>query len=289
MVHHRLAHRVRLDHGRVARGDGADPAILPNDDAKAPAPILACQITESSLIFSFNSAESSLRRNSLIHFGGIEMTIRLTKLHKRGTVAALAMGTLLITGCAAEPAGNSAPAAAEPAPVTESAAAPTPTPTPEALDLDDPSSWLIDFTAVGPLALGDRLSDELPSMTAFTTAVQEGCPWETAFDKADYPSIWIPDPAATGVVEQIVVQKWGSADSVAPNSPQTSAGIGIGATQEELTAAYPSITTVEGLYAPYYALPDDSGHWINFAVTEEGLVDTIVVRASSRIDSEYCG
>lgn len=213
------------------------------------------------------------------------MMERTSRLQQRGTMAALAIGALLLSGCASDPAGESSSPPKEAAATTPAAA----TPTPAAPNLDDPSSWLIDFTAVGPLALGDRLNDELPSMSAFTTVVQEGCPWETAFDKADSPSIWIPDPSATGVVEQIVLQKWGSAASVAPNSPQTSAGIGIGATQEELAAAYPSITQVEGKYAPYYALPDDSGNWINFGVTEEGLVDTIVVRASSQIDSEYCG
>lgn len=213
-----------------------------------------------------------------------------SRLQNRGTVAALAIGVLLLAGCASQPAGTPSPGPSDATAATEKpATTPAAAPTAEALNLDDPSSWLIDFTAVGPLALGDRLSDELPSMSAFSTVVQEGCPWETAFDKADYPSIWIPDPSDTGVVEQIVLQKWGSAGTVAPNSPQTSAGIGIGATQEELTAAYPSITQVEGLYAPYYALPDNSGNWINFAVTEDGLVDTIVVRASSQIDSEYCG
>ena len=219
------------------------------------------------------------------------MTDHASRLQKRGTVAALAIGVLLLSGCASETAGASTPAPTEAATATGNSATPTPTATPTvaALNLEDPSSWLIDFTAVGPLALGDRLSDELPSMSAFSTVVQEACPWETAFDKPDFPSIWIPDPSATGVVEQIVLQKWGSAGTVAPNSPQTSAGIGIGSTQAELTAAYPSITQVEGLYAPYYALPDDSGNWINFAVTEDGLVDTIVVRASSQIDSEYCG
>ena len=80
-----------------------------------------------------------------------------------------------------------------------------------------------------------------------------------------------------------------TAGASTPASMEAATGIGIGSTQEELTAAYPSITRVEGLYAPYCALPDDRGNWINFTVTEDGLVDTVVVRASPQIDSEYCG
>jgi len=220
------------------------------------------------------------------------MKNRTSAFHQHGTIAALAVGVLLITGCAGEPAGDE-PAAASPSsgPSTPAeTAVPTPAaPAPAELNLDDPRSWLIDYTAIGPLTLQGQLADQATAMTAFTTTVQEGCPWETAFDKADFPSIWIPDPSDTGVVEQIVLQAWGSAPTVAANSPQTSAGIGIGATLDQIEAAYPDIEQNDGRYAPFYSLPDGSGHWINFGLSADGVVDTIVVRDSALIDSEYCG
>lgn len=220
------------------------------------------------------------------------MNNRTSAFHRHGSIAALAVGVLLIAGCAGEPA-TVEPAAASPS-ATSSAAAETATATPAApepavLNLDDPRSWLIDYTAIGPLTLQGQLADQATSMTAFTTTVQEGCPWETAFDKADFPSIWIPDPSDTGVVEQIVLQAWGSAPTVAANSPQTSAGIGIGATLDQIEAAYPDIEQNDGRYAPFYSMPDGSGHWINFGLSTDGMVDTIVVRDSPLIDSEYCG
>lgn len=217
------------------------------------------------------------------------MNFRTSQLQRPGTVLAVALGFILLSGCAAQPgAAPSASPTASPT-STDTAAPTTPTAVTTEPNLDDPSSWVIGSAAVGPLELGDRLSDEASSMTAFTTTVQDACPWVTGFDKADMPSIWIPDPLDTGLIEQIVVQRWGSAAAVASTSPQTTKGIGIGATLDQLTAAYPDITQVEGKYAPHYSLPDDSGHWINFAFGDYGLVDTIVVRATPVMDGEYCG
>lgn len=211
-------------------------------------------------------------------------------LHRKATVVTLAIGVLLVSGCAGQQ-DSEQPAAAETAAAapTETSPAPTSTPTPAEPDLEDPSSWLIDFTAIGPLALQGQVSEEATSMTAFTSATQDACPSVSAFDRADSPSIWLPDPTATGIVEQIVLQSWGTEAAVSANSPQTSTGIGIGATRDQLTAAYPQIEESAGTYAPVYSVPDNAGHWINFALSADGLVDTIVVRDTAAIDSEYCG
>jgi hypothetical protein len=222
------------------------------------------------------------------------MNTRASGLHGTAILTTIGVSVLLISGCAG-PAGDSDGTASDSPSTTASATAdPTAEPAPSTPvvaepNLDEPSTWLIDYTSVGPLALADRLSDETASMAAFSTTIQEACPWETAFEKTDFPSIWIPDPSASGIVDQIVLQAWGSAPTVAANSPQTSAGVGIGATLDELTTAYPDIEENDGLYAPFYSLPDGSGHWINFGLSADGIVDTIVVRDSPKIDSEYCG
>jgi len=220
------------------------------------------------------------------------MKNRTTAFRTHGMIAALAVGVLLTAGCAGEPA-NDEPAAASPS-STPSAPAETSTPTPATpapteVNLDDPHSWLIDYTGIGPLTLQGQLADQAASATSFTSTLQDGCPWVTALDKADFPSIWLPDPSDTGVIEQIVLQAWGSAPTLAANSPQTAAGIGIGATLDQIEAAYPDIEKNDGRYAPFYSLPDGSGHWINFALSTDGVVDTIVVRDSALMDSEYCG
>jgi hypothetical protein len=197
------------------------------------------------------------------------------------------MAILVLSGCAG-------PQSNEPLATPSTSDLPTgntmtPTSTSPVLNLDDPRSWLVDFAGIGPLALGDRVSEREESMTSFTTTRQDACPWVTAFDKSGFPSIWIPDPSDSGIVEQIVLQKWGSPQDVAANSPHTSTGIKIGATLDQLRAAYPALAQNEGKYAPYYSVTNGSGKWINFAVNDGGLVSTIVVRASPNMDSEYCG
>ena len=206
--------------------------------------------------------------------------------------AIVAVSTVLLAGCA----GQQSTSVPVPGPTlsdhsNDSTNTPTPAPTSTSAvaNPDDPRSWLIGFTGIGPLTLGQRITEGATVMTAFTTAVQDACPWETAFDKSGFPSIWIPDPSGAGVVEQIVLQAWGSPGTVAANSPRTSSGIGIGATLDELKTAYPALSQKEGKYGPHYSLPDDGGSWINFAVNDQGLVDTIVVRTSSEMDGEYCG
>ena len=217
------------------------------------------------------------------------MNYRAKMLDRQVTIAAFAVGALLLTGCAGQPAGEQPAAGDGAAAPAQTSSPPSDAPTPAVPDLEDPSSWVIDYAAIGPVALDSPVSDQAASLASFTSATQDACPSVAAFDKADFPSIWIPDPSDTGVVEQIVLQAWGSAPTVAANSPQTSAGIGIGATLDQIEAAYPDIEQNDGRYAPFYSLPDGSGHWINFGLSADGVVDTIVVRDSALIDSEYCG
>jgi len=210
---------------------------------------------------------------------------------RHGVIAAAAVSILLLSGCAGQAAES--PVANPTASVgpTASASAPTPTasptPTPSAVDLADPSSWIIDFTSVGPLAVGDEISATDQTMTAFTRTVYDGCSSVVSFDKPGFPTYVIPDRLGTGVVEQIVVQAGLRAAEYSPNSPRTSTGIGIGSTLDELKAAYPALTFQDDHNTPHYAVTDGNGNWINFSIYE-GLVNDIVVRASPVVAKEYC-
>lgn len=200
--------------------------------------------------------------------------------------ATIAAACLAISGCAGNRTGQ------EPTPVPSATQSPsqdpTATPEPEPEPLDEPSSWIIESSGVGPLALGAGTAEARSSMTSFTDSTKEACPWVAAFEKPGYPSIWLPDPSSTGTVEQIVIQAWGVAGDVGANSPRTSAGIGIGATEDQLLAAHPEVSAVQGKYATHYSLQGEDGNWVNFGISDDGVVDTIVVRATSAIDSEYC-
>jgi hypothetical protein len=212
---------------------------------------------------------------------------------RSGSFSAVLVFVLLLSGCAgqqtnvplANPTGPDGP--------TESATAPAPkptlTPTPAALDLADPSSWIIGFTGIGPLAIGAELSASSQSMTAFTSGnIFEGCPSIVSFDRPGFPNIVITDRYDDGLVELIALEGGPTPSEFTATSPRTSSGIGIGATLEELMGAYPAITYQDDHFTPHYALPDGDGNWINFAMYE-GLVNKIVVRPMSVIPRELCG
>jgi len=214
-----------------------------------------------------------------------------TRRCRLGGVAALA-GILLLGGCAGT---SSEPPAVGLAP-TATAGTPTPSPTPSPTqppvspvpNLDDPASWVIGFTGVGPLKVGNEISEAAQLMTAFTGTVYDGCPSVVAYGRTGFPTILVPDRLGTGIVEQVVLQGGADAAARAANSPRTDAGIGVGATLDELMNAYPAITHQDDALTPHYALPDDGGNWINFSMSD-GVVTDIVVRASPVVAKEYCG
>lgn len=207
------------------------------------------------------------------------------------------VGLMVLSGCAGgnpESPGSEAVSTADtsestvsatPIPAVETSAAPLPGPS--SVNLDSPQSWLIDFTSVGPLTVGDEVDSVPASMTAFTSTVYDGCPSVTAFARAGSPTVVIPDRLGTGIVEQIVLQGGADPSAIAAGSPRTAEGIGIGSTLEEMVVAYPAITFQDDHYTPHYALPDGAGNWINFSLVDD-VVRVVVVRASPDVAKEYC-
>jgi hypothetical protein len=210
-------------------------------------------------------------------------------------VAVVTSGMLLLSGCADQQAN--APLRATTSSVgpthstTTPAQTPTPTPTPTsiAVDLTDPSSWIISFTSVGPLAITQDITATGTSMTAFTAnSLFEGCPSIITFERPGFPNMVITDRYDDGLVEQIILEGGPTSSEFTATSPRTTGGIGIGSTLDALKTAYPAITYQDDHFTPHYALPDGHGNWINFAVYE-GLVNKIVVRPMPVIPREICG
>ncbi|MEB0286815.1 hypothetical protein QN355_09660 [Cryobacterium sp. 10S3] len=173
-------------------------------------------------------------------------------------------------------------------PRSTSTATTTTTTTTTTVDLAEPSSWIIDFTSVGPLAIGADLEAAKRTMTAFASGTGLGsCPSHSilSFDKTGYPSVFITEKnKGDGLIEQIVLEGTGDSSEYLTTSPRTRTGIGIGATLDQLKSAYPDITYQDD----HYALPDGHGNWMNFDVLE-GLVKHIVVRPLPVIARELCG
>ncbi|WP_166806253.1 hypothetical protein [Cryobacterium cheniae] len=222
-----------------------------------------------------------------------------TRQGKGSRVAAVLVFSMLLTGCAGVQATGSTASPTSSAGPTAGTSAPTPTPTPTptpsappaptAVNPDDPGLWVIGFTSVGPLAVGAEMGAATQSMTAFTSSnIFEGCPSIVSFDKPGSPDVVITDTGENGIVRQIVLQGGVDPSGVAAGSPRTNSGIGIGATLDELITAYPTLTDLNDYFRPHYAVPDENGNWIHFAVSE-GVVYTIVVHAHAFMPRELCG
>lgn len=202
-----------------------------------------------------------------------------------------------LTGCAkpVEGTGDSRPSvtdvdstpAASPSPVTDGGS--TPAATPAAIDVSDPSSWLITFDGVGPLRVGGRISEQRPAMTAFAEDPRDYCP-RAAFQPVtgDAPHLWAILDGDFETVTAVVVR--GGAEPNAEGSPKTEAGIGLGATTAELLEAYPDISEpVASNNSMVYAVNGGDGKWIDFSTSPEGYVSAITVMDAPKPPSEYCG
>lgn len=166
--------------------------------------------------------------------------------------------------------------------------APDPTPTPT-VDLADPSSWLITYTGVGPLRLGQERDEAMKDMTAFTLLSDDGtCP--ARFYESDALDM---EFSTTGSGTTLSVIGVGNGLPSTPAriaaSPKTAEGIRQGSTEAEVRAAYPGVVRAGGDSSyGYLTQTDGQGHWLVFFVTN-GVVQSVSVQDSSEPRTEYCG
>lgn len=179
----------------------------------------------------------------------------------------------------------------EPAPSPTRTPTPTTTPTPaSAVDPADTSTWTIGFGGIGPVRLGSALEEERQTLTNyFSEETDPVCaPVHVQLVTLHDLSILLvagrTEPTLTAAV--IVTTDWW-AESDVSGTPTTSAGIGLGASEQQLMTTYPGITKT-GAYndtTTYYGLTDGRGAWIVFRVVE-GKVNSIQVAHESNIPSE---
>jgi hypothetical protein len=183
-----------------------------------------------------------------------------------GLIAAMAL-----TACSGSPAATptrtvTTTATATPeAPADPDNAIPTATPTATdtAFSLSDPATWTISTDEVGPIALGGPVQGEIDDLAAAYTRSTDACPAnpETTFwERSDAPGlIVIP---RDGKVAGVTIGGVGS-DPVTTNSPETGAGIGIGAPLTEVRSAYPDLQ-----YTGTYG--EDQGPYSMWSVEADG-------------------
>jgi hypothetical protein len=213
-----------------------------------------------------------------------------------GLIAAMAL-----TACSGSPAATptrtvTATATATPeAPADPDNATPTATPTATdtAFSLSDPATWTISTDEVGPISLGGPVQGEIDDLAAAYTRSTDACPAspETTFwERSDAPGlIVIP---RDGKVAGVTIGGVGS-DPVTTNSPETDAGIGIGAPLTEVRSAYPDLQYTgtygedQGPYSMWSVQAD--GRYMTFQLGTDGTtVGAIWVGSVAMLPYEYC-
>jgi hypothetical protein len=210
--------------------------------------------------------------------------------------AVVALGLVLVSGCTTDGGPDetlpspSATATTTIEPTASSTPEPTATPAdpPATIDLEDPTTWIIDFEGIGPLTVGGSVAAAMPAMlVSFTDVTQEVCPWVTMFAADGLADVLVPTEGDRDTATTVNVTNFVPDTEV--SGPLTAAGIGVGSTRDELLAAYPGIVqSVEYDETVDYGLSDGAGRWIAFKTTRD-LVNAIAVGPFDRVPSEFCG
>ncbi|KQX07213.1 MULTISPECIES: hypothetical protein [unclassified Leifsonia] len=214
--------------------------------------------------------------------------IRATRAFTRTVV--IAGLALVLTGCT--PSGEDSVVAPSTTAAAQSTSTPASSPTESAtaaptvtpLDSADVSSWVISAQGIGPIVRGADFATTAGSLPGFD-------PGELCRDIVIY---------SPGGITQIVIELsdqgtrisnlWvlSGADRTVP-SPETEAGIRVGSTMEELSAAYPDLTTdvQRGHDTWVYSDRSDPEGVVDFVVNDD-TVFSIGATDGSGTPKEWC-
>lgn len=214
-------------------------------------------------------------------------------MHIKRSSAIVVTGILVatLTGCA--------PASTEGGPTSSPSSAPSPSATPSVEpsiepDPADPSTWIISGEGVGPIDIGGDLAATLAALPQEWTNDAENCAW-TAWlkdESVDYGVYFVrgteSDSAPIGEIS-VYEQMQGQG---ATGAPTTAEGLGLGATKDEILAAYPDAQqgTPQIGDGIWIMVPGDAEAHVFFEFREDS--DTawdITVTTRSEPSYEVCG
>ncbi|KQQ05273.1 MULTISPECIES: hypothetical protein [unclassified Rathayibacter] len=170
------------------------------------------------------------------------------------------------------PTQTTAPA---PPPAPEPTTTPTPTPTPTAVD---PSTWVISFDGVGPIAFGGPIADasaalDTTDLVPFSFSFEE-CPSDYRQLPDSGRTFVGVDPDDAGAVDRIVVANYLTDEGSQLDGalPRTVSGISTGSTRAQLVATYPGLVEeppVSGDAVYSLAGPDERRLWFLVATATD--------------------
>lgn len=213
-----------------------------------------------------------------------------------GGGVAYAFSAHLLTPAAA-PASTPA-TATSPTPTQDATPTTTPTPTSttpvaQANVPDDPSTWIIDFSGVGPATLGSSLTEDATVFPRFQDVTDDLCrPRQLDLTNPEKIHLGLFGTAAEPTVAgTIVLNARVFAGEQVPPTPRNAEGIGLGSTLDQLRTAYPVIERTGGYgtdgQSEFYGMSDQKGVWMVFEVSN-GTVNRIQLGPDKTMPSEYC-
>ncbi|HEY9324390.1 MAG TPA: hypothetical protein VIP50_05635 [Agromyces sp.] len=192
---------------------------------------------------------------------------------------------LVLAGCSSSVEGSS-PSTSAPEPSSPPAASEPVEPAP--IDVDDPSTWIIDGAGIGPIERGAALPVQGSSLGPYVT-VQDGCPNPGVrhFTADGLPPLTVVDDDGDESVTWVSVDGWNLPDAMV-TSPSTAEGVVLGSDLAEVESAYADLELSQEYGDTNFYSTADSGGWIVFTI-QDGVVMSITSSPEPTIPTEYCG
>lgn len=201
-------------------------------------------------------------------------------------IAGVILVTLALAGCTSAATASGAAEHAALAASASSSPSPTPPsePSPAPIDPADVATWTISGAGIGPIERGAEYPAVIDGVAGLE--VSEWCTGVPVLERSDTTRIVLGlSEDGTQVSNMWVMSR--VADGSA--SPATAAGIRLGSSAAELTAAYPDLSLLgqRGADTWVHVVEDGPGTWIGFVVDDEAVV-LIGVSDQRSVPKEWC-